>query len=395
MPGFTSSTCLRASRWRPWRRRRQAGVEITCEATPHHLTLTDEAVRSLDARFKMNPPLRSEDDRQALIDGLRSGVIDCVATDHAPHSVDEKEVPFEEAAMGVTGLETAFSVLHTDLVVPGVLELAVLVDRMSAGAAPFGLEPPGLAPGCEANLVLFDPEAEWEAGAEGWESRSDNSCFAGRGLRGRVLMTVVGRPGRLPPAQLRDGGRVSAPKLDPERAALVVIDVQEGFRKAVPSFDQVARATAALVKGAKAVGIPIVVTEQYPKGLGKTVPEVAEELPEGVAPIEKVCFSAPEAEGFDLAGRDQALVCGIEAHVCVNQTALDLLDEGVEVQVVARRGGLALRREPRDRPGQGRARRGGDHQRRDGAVRARRARRDRRVQAGAEGSVLDFAPNPS
>jgi nicotinamidase-related amidase len=127
---------------------------------------------------------------------------------------------------------------------------------------------------------------------------------------------------------------VSAPKLDPERAALVVIDVQEGFRKAVPPFDQVARATAALVRGAKAVGIPIVVTEQYPKGLGSTVPEVANELPESVTPIEKVCFSAPEAEGFDLAGRDQALVCGIEAHVCVNQTTLDLLDQGVEVQVV-------------------------------------------------------------
>jgi nicotinamidase-related amidase len=126
---------------------------------------------------------------------------------------------------------------------------------------------------------------------------------------------------------------VSAPKLDPERSALVVIDVQEGFRKAVPSFDQVAQATAALVKGAKAVGIPIVVTEQYPKGLGNTAPEVAEELPSDVAPIEKVCFSAPEADGFDLDGRDQALVCGIEAHVCVNQTTLDLLDEGVEVHV--------------------------------------------------------------
>jgi dihydroorotase len=170
---------------------KQAGVEISCEATPHHLTLTDDAVRSLDARFKMNPPLRSEDDRLALIDGLRSGVIDCVATDHAPHSLDEKEVPFEEAAMGVTGLETAFSVLHTDLVLPGVLELGLLIERMSAGAAPFGLRPPSLAPGSEANLMLFDAEAEWEAGAEGWESRSQNSCFAGRDLRGRVLMTVV------------------------------------------------------------------------------------------------------------------------------------------------------------------------------------------------------------
>jgi dihydroorotase len=170
---------------------KEAGVRVTCEATPHHLTLTDEEVRSLDSRFKMNPPLRSADDRQALIDGLRSGVIDCVATDHAPHSVEEKEVPFEQAAMGVTGLETAFAALHTNLVLPGVLELAVLVSRMSGGAAPFGLEPPSLEPGSEASLVLFDPEVEWEAGADGWESRSDNSCFAGDTMRGRVLMTVV------------------------------------------------------------------------------------------------------------------------------------------------------------------------------------------------------------
>jgi dihydroorotase len=170
---------------------KEAGVRITCEATPHHLVLTDEAVRSLDSRFKMNPPLRSEDDRQAIIEGLRSGLIDCVATDHAPHAAEEKEVPFEEAAMGVTGLETAFAVLHSELVLPGVLDLGVLVERMSGGAAPFGFEPPTLALGSEASIVLFDPEAEWEAGADGWESRSDNSCFAGRRLKGRVLMTVV------------------------------------------------------------------------------------------------------------------------------------------------------------------------------------------------------------
>ena len=123
-------------------------------------------------------------------------------------------------------------------------------------------------------------------------------------------------------------------KLDPERAALVVIDVQEAFRKALPEgFDQLARAVATLVRGAEAVGIPIHVTEQYPKGLGATVPEVAERLPDGVAPIDKVCFSAAEAEGFELGGRGQALVCGIEAHVCVNQTVLDLLGSGVEVHV--------------------------------------------------------------
>jgi dihydroorotase len=167
------------------------GVEITCEATPHHLTLTDEEVRSLDARFKMNPPLRAEADRRALIEGLRSGAIDCIATDHAPHSVHEKDVPFEQAEMGVIGLETAFSAVYTDLVLPGALELATVVERLSGGAAPFGFAPPRIAPGAEANLVLVDTEAEWEAGAEGWESRSANSCFDGRRLRGRVLMTVA------------------------------------------------------------------------------------------------------------------------------------------------------------------------------------------------------------
>ena len=124
-----------------------------------------------------------------------------------------------------------------------------------------------------------------------------------------------------------------APKLDRDRAALVVVDVQEAFRKAIPDFESVASATATLVDGAEAMGIPIVVTEQYPKGLGSTVPEVAEHLPEGVEPIEKVRFSAAEADGFELGGRDQALVCGIETHVCVNQTVLDLLDDGVEVHV--------------------------------------------------------------
>jgi nicotinamidase-related amidase len=126
---------------------------------------------------------------------------------------------------------------------------------------------------------------------------------------------------------------VSTAKLDAGRAALVVIDVQEAFRKAVPSFDEVARASGTLVRGAEAVAVPIIVTEQYPKGLGHTVPEVAEHLPDGLEPIEKVVFSAPEAEGFDLGGRDQVLVCGIETHVCVNQTVLDLLGDGVEVHV--------------------------------------------------------------
>jgi len=125
------------------------------------------------------------------------------------------------------------------------------------------------------------------------------------------------------------------PKLDRERAALVVVDVQEAFRKALPDFDEVARGVGIMVEGTAALGIPIVVTEQYPQGLGATVPEVAGHLPAGVEPVEKVRFSAAEAEGFGLAGRDQAIVCGIEAHVCVNQTVLDLLGEGVEAHVVS------------------------------------------------------------
>jgi dihydroorotase len=168
-----------------------AGVRVTCEATPHHLTLTDEEVRSLDSRFKMNPPLRTEADRQALIEGIRSGAIDCIATDHAPHTSNEKEVPFEQAAMGVIGLETAFSSIYTDLVLPGVLDLGTLIERLGAGAEPVGLQPPRIAVGAEANLTLCDLDAEWEAGAEGWESRSANSCFEGRRLRGRILITVA------------------------------------------------------------------------------------------------------------------------------------------------------------------------------------------------------------
>jgi nicotinamidase-related amidase len=124
-------------------------------------------------------------------------------------------------------------------------------------------------------------------------------------------------------------------KLDPERTTLVVIDVQDAFRKALPNFDDVAAATATLVRGAAAIGIPVVVTEQYPKGLGETVAEVAEHLPEGTQRIDKVRFSAAEVDGFDLGERDQALVCGIETHVCVNQTVLDLIDEDVEVHVAA------------------------------------------------------------
>jgi dihydroorotase len=169
-----------------------AGVRISAEASPHHLCLTDEEVRSLDPhRFKMNPPLRHESDRQALIEGLRDGTIECIATDHAPHQAEEKDVPFEQAAMGVTGLETAFAALHTELVMAGTIELSLLVERLAGGAAPFGIARPTLAPGSEANVALCDLGAEWTVGEDGYESRSQNSWCAGRTLTGRVLMTVA------------------------------------------------------------------------------------------------------------------------------------------------------------------------------------------------------------
>jgi nicotinamidase-related amidase len=121
--------------------------------------------------------------------------------------------------------------------------------------------------------------------------------------------------------------------LDRERAALVIVDVQEGFRPAVLDFDRVTRNAGVLAQGARALGLPLVVTEQYPKGLGATAPEVAEHI-DGAQPLEKTVFSAARADGFDLGGRDQALICGIETHVCVWQTAGDLLGQGVEVHVV-------------------------------------------------------------
>ena len=168
------------------------GVQITAEASPHHLTLTDEAVlERLDTRLKMNPPLREEEDRQALIAGLRDGTIDCIATDHAPHAREEKEVPFEQAPMGTTGLETSFAAVFTELVAPGVLPLGLVVQRLSDGAALLGLPVPRVEVGARANLVLLDLEREWTVEEPGFRSRSANSWLLGRRLRGAVLKTLA------------------------------------------------------------------------------------------------------------------------------------------------------------------------------------------------------------
>jgi dihydroorotase len=168
-----------------------AGARVSAEASPHHLTLTDDVVRTLDSRFKMNPPLRTESDRRALVEGLKGGTVDCVATDHAPHARHEKEVPFEQAPMGTTGLETAFAALYTELVLPGELDLDTVVERMSAGGALYDLPTPRIARGEHANVCLIDLGAQFEVGAGGYASRSSNCCFHGRTLYGRVLLTVA------------------------------------------------------------------------------------------------------------------------------------------------------------------------------------------------------------
>jgi dihydroorotase len=168
------------------------GVAATAEVTPHHLVLTDEAVRSLDPNVKMNPPLRGGADRRALVEALRDGTIACVATDHAPHSREEKEAPFEDAPFGVTGLETAFAALNTHLVQPGLIPLETLLERMSGGPArALGLAEPRIEVGARANLVLLDPEAEWTVDEAGFRSRSANSWLLGKTLRGTVVTTVA------------------------------------------------------------------------------------------------------------------------------------------------------------------------------------------------------------
>jgi len=174
------------------RRARAAGVQVTAEVTPHHLSLTDDSVRSLDPNLKMNPPLRAEEDRAALLEALRDGNISSIASDHAPHARHEKDVPFEAAPFGVTGLETAFSALYTYLVEPGLLPLETLLERLSAGPArAYGLDEPRIAVGAPANLVVLDTRASWRVSESGFRSRSVNSWLLGKTLRGKVALTVA------------------------------------------------------------------------------------------------------------------------------------------------------------------------------------------------------------
>ena len=168
------------------------GVRVSAEVSPHHLCLTDETVRTLDPNRKMNPPLRAEDDRQALLEGLRDGTIACIATDHAPHARHEKETPFEEAPFGVTGLETAFAALNTFVIEAGELDLKLVLERMSSGPAQiFELPVPRIAVGERANCVLLDLDARWLVTVDRFHSKSKNSWLIGQMLKGAIVKTIA------------------------------------------------------------------------------------------------------------------------------------------------------------------------------------------------------------
>ncbi|MDI6809677.1 MAG: dihydroorotase [Candidatus Eisenbacteria bacterium] len=174
------------------RRAKKMGTKVTAEATPHHIALTDELLRSYDTNFKMNPPLRKEDDRMALIEGLRDGTIDCIATDHAPHTEIEKDVAFDDAPFGVTGLETALGVLITFLVEAGHLTLEQMVEKLSLSPSKIlGLSSGTLRPGAQADITVFDPHLEWTVSPDDFLSKSRNSPFCGMKLAGHAVLVLV------------------------------------------------------------------------------------------------------------------------------------------------------------------------------------------------------------
>lgn len=174
------------------RRAKARGVRITAEATPHHIALTDDALAAYDTNFKMNPPLRTESDRQEILAGLRDGTLDCIATDHAPHTTDEKDREFDYAPFGILGLETALPVCLDVLVRQNKFKLPYVIDLMTRKPAQILKLPAGtLAPGAAADLTLFDPDEKWRYDAKAGFSKSSNSPWHGQTLTGRVKATVV------------------------------------------------------------------------------------------------------------------------------------------------------------------------------------------------------------
>jgi len=170
------------------------GIQVTAEACPHHFTLTDDAVKTFDTSAKMNPPLRTQEDIDAIKEGLKDGTIDCIVTDHAPHTREDKEVDFDHAPFGIIGLETSVGLTITELVLPKVLSWTDMVDRMSkAPARIVGLENKGeIKVGLDADITIIDPEKEWEVRNEDIVSKSKNTPFIGRKLKGLVETTICG-----------------------------------------------------------------------------------------------------------------------------------------------------------------------------------------------------------
>jgi dihydroorotase len=187
------------------RRAKARGVKVSGEATPHHIALTDDAVATYDTHFKMNPPLRTEEDRLAIIAGLKDGTLDILATDHAPHTPDEKDREFDLAPNGILGLETALPITLEILVRKNKFKLATVVDLWTRKPAELlGLPAGTLAEGAPADLVLFDPDAEWFYDAKKGFSKSANSPWSGQKLRGQIKATYVA--GRL----VYDGQKILA-----------------------------------------------------------------------------------------------------------------------------------------------------------------------------------------
>jgi dihydroorotase len=173
------------------RRAKQQGLRATCEVTPHHFTLTDEAVRGYDTNTKMNPPLRGRQDVEAILEGLRDGTVDVIATDHAPHSFDEKQVEFAHAPFGIVGLETAVGLVITELVLPGILALEEAIRKLSTNPrAIVGLAPIRIAAGERACLTLIDPKFQWKVDVQAFRSKAKNTPFHGRMLTGKPVGIV-------------------------------------------------------------------------------------------------------------------------------------------------------------------------------------------------------------
>jgi dihydroorotase len=175
------------------RRAKEQGVQVTAEVTPHHLTLTEEAVGDYDTNAKMNPPLRTDEDVVALREALLDGVIDCIATDHAPHAIEEKETTFDDAPFGIVGLETAVGVLWKELVHKANFPLMRLVEAMSTKPCQIlGLDGGTLREGSRADVTVIDPDAEWVVQPEKFRSKGKNTPYAGWKLKGKVVMTICG-----------------------------------------------------------------------------------------------------------------------------------------------------------------------------------------------------------